>query len=82
MLVGKRILIVDDVWDSGKTAHSVRERIRRSGGRPSVAVIHYKPGQSRFPGDGPEFAAQETDAWIVYPWDPDRDQLLAEREAS
>lgn len=78
LLVGKRVLIVDDVWDSGKTAYSVREKVRRAGGKPTVAVIHYKPGKSRFPGDGPDFYALETDAWIVYPWDPERERLLEE----
>jgi hypoxanthine phosphoribosyltransferase len=78
LLVGKRVLIVDDVWDSGKTAHSVRERVRRAGGHPRVAVIHYKPSKSNFPGDGPDFYAAETSSWIVYPWDPDRERLLME----
>lgn len=78
LLFGKRVLIVDDVWDSGKTAYNVRERVRRAGGKPSVAVIHYKPTYSRYADDGPDFYALETDAWIVYPWDPDRERLLQE----
>ena len=78
LLVGKRVLIVDDVWDSGRTAYAVRERVRRAGGRPKVAVIHYKPERSNFPDDAPDFYAVETDAWVVYPWDPDRQRLLAE----
>lgn len=78
ILVGKRILIVDDVWDSGKTAVNVRERVRRAGGHPTVAVIHYKPTKSVFPDDQPDFYAIETDAWIVYPWDPERKELLEE----
>ena len=78
LLVGKRILIVDDVWDSGKTAHTVRERVRRAGAQPTVAVIHYKPAHSRFPGDGPDVVAQELDGWIVYPWDPERERLIAD----
>ncbi|MBA3531485.1 MAG: phosphoribosyltransferase [Ardenticatenales bacterium] len=78
LLVSKRVLIVDDVWDSGKTAYSVREKVRRAGGKPSVAVIHYKPSKSRYPNEAPDFYARETDAWIVYPWDPDREKLLNE----
>ncbi len=72
------MLIVDDVWDSGRTAYAVRERVRRAGGRPKVAVIHYKPERSNFPNDAPDYYAVETDAWVVYPWDPDRRRLLAE----
>jgi hypoxanthine phosphoribosyltransferase len=67
---GRRILVVDDVWDSGSTVVAVRDRLRRAGARVDVCVLHYKPGRSRFPGDGPDFYAEKTDAWIVYPWDP------------
>ncbi|WP_018467957.1 phosphoribosyltransferase [Calidithermus timidus] len=70
LLVGRRILIVDDVWDSGKTAVAVRERVRQAGGKPTLCTLHYKPSHSHFPGDGPDVFAQETDGWIVYPWDP------------
>ncbi|MBI2756030.1 MAG: phosphoribosyltransferase [Chloroflexi bacterium] len=69
LLNGKRILVVDDVWDSGRTIKAVKERIVEAGGEPLVAVLHYKPGKSRYPDDRPEFFVDETDAWIVYPWD-------------
>lgn len=81
LLTDKRVLIVDDVWDSGKTAVHVRERVSRAGGIPTIAVIHYKPKKSSYPDDGPDYYAAETDAWIVYPWDPDRARLLAEEHA-
>ncbi len=67
---GRRILVVDDVWDSGSTVVAVRERLRKAGADVQVCVLHYKPGRSKFPGDGPDFYAAETDGWIVYPWDP------------
>jgi len=68
LLAGKRILIVDDVWDSGATAVSVRKRVLDAEGYPEVAVIHYKPTKSRFP-IAPDYYVVSTDAWIVYPWD-------------
>ncbi|MCL4455208.1 MAG: hypothetical protein M1369_00085 [Deinococcus sp.] len=70
LLYGKRILIVDDVWDSGKTAVAVRERVLRAGGRPTLCLLHFKPGHNMFPGQKPDLYARETNAWIVYPWDP------------
>jgi uncharacterized protein len=70
LLYGKRILIVDDVWDSGKTAVAVRERVRIAGGKPQVAVLHFKPARNQFPGDQPDYYAAETALWVVYPWDP------------
>ncbi len=68
LLVNQRVLIVDDVWDSGKTAISVRERVLAAGGRPEIAVLHYKPSQSRYP-QKPNYYVTATDGWIVYPWD-------------
>ncbi len=78
-LQGRRILVVDDVWDSGQTAMAVKERIRAVGGTPEIAVLHYKPEHSRFPGERPDYHAQMTNAWIVYPWDPQKNELRAAR---
>jgi uncharacterized protein len=72
LLAGKSILVVDDVWDSGRTAMAVLQRIRVAGGRPELAVLHYKPRASRFPDHCPDFYAELTDDWIVYPWDDER----------
>lgn len=72
LLCGKSVLIVDDVWDSGRTAVTVRDRVRAAGGRPEVAVLHFKPRASRYPGDAPDYYAEITDDWIVYPWDDER----------
>jgi hypoxanthine phosphoribosyltransferase len=68
-ITGKSLLIVDDIWDSGKTISSVKERIVAAGGTPITAVLHYKPTASLFP-DKPDYYVQATDEWIVYPWEP------------
>ena len=70
ILYGKKILIVDDVWDSGKPAVAVRRRVARAGGKPTLACLHFKPANNQFAGQGPDVYARETSAWIVYPWDP------------
>jgi hypoxanthine phosphoribosyltransferase len=72
LMAGRSVLIVDDVWDSGRTATAVRERVRGAGGRPELAVLHYKPRASHFPDDRPDYYADLTDDWIVYPWDDER----------
>jgi uncharacterized protein len=69
LLNGRRVLIVDDVWDSGRTIMAVKERVLAAGGRPHTAVLHYKPTHSSYSDDRPDFFVDETDAWIVYPWD-------------
>ena len=66
-LRGRRVLIVDEVWDSGITAHAVMERVRDADGQPTIAVLHYKPGRSRVAAR-PDHAAAETEAWVVYPF--------------
>jgi uncharacterized protein len=71
LLQGKSILVVDDVWDSGRTASDVRERVIQGGGSPVLAVLHYKPHASRYPDRSPDFFAEITEDWIVYPWDTD-----------
>ncbi len=82
LLSGQRILIVDDVWDSGRTAVNVRNLTARHAKVADVAVLHYKPGASAFPDDAPNFYGEKTDAWIVYPWDPDRQRLLEEAQVA
>ncbi|HEX2916206.1 MAG TPA: phosphoribosyltransferase family protein [Chloroflexia bacterium] len=72
-IYGRRILVVDDVWDTGSTVVAVRDRLRRAGGKVDVCVLNYKPRNSKFPNDKPDYFAEETDAWIVYPWDPERE---------
>jgi hypoxanthine phosphoribosyltransferase len=69
LLTKKRVLIVDDVWDSGRTIMAVRERVRDAGGLPETAVLHFKPARSAFLEARPDYYVDETDAWIVYPWD-------------
>ena len=67
LLRGQRILIVDEVWDSGTTIHAVTERVRQAGGYPTTAVLHYKPGKSAVPGQ-PDHHVVTTDRWVVYPF--------------
>jgi hypoxanthine phosphoribosyltransferase len=68
---GRRVLVIDDVWDSGSTIVAVRDRLRAAGASVEVCVLHWKPTHSRFPADKPDYYAEQTDGWIVYPWDPD-----------
>jgi uncharacterized protein len=69
LLAGKQVLVVDDIWDSGRTAMAVRGAVERAGGLPTVAVLHYKPAASLFPGGGPDAFGATVDVWIAYPWE-------------
>lgn len=67
LLRGQRILVVDEVWDSGTTINAVTDRVRQAGGIPTTAVLHWKPARSVVPGE-PDVHAVTTDAWVVYPF--------------
>lgn len=69
-LQGKKILIVDDIWDSGKTINAVQQRVIAAGGKPTTAVLHYKPTASLY-AQQPDQYVETTEAWIVYPWETD-----------
>lgn len=64
---GKRVVIIDEVWDSGTTIAAVSQRIRAAGGQPVTAVLHYKPARSRV-DLVPDHFVVATDAWVVYPF--------------
>ena len=72
-LPGKKVLVVDDVADSGKTLKLVMDLLRSQGlelGDETVpvdarsAVIYRKP-RSIF---APDYCWKETDKWINFPW--------------
>jgi hypoxanthine phosphoribosyltransferase len=71
-LVDRQVLIVDDVWGSGRTITAVRSRVAAVGGVPSTCVLHYNPYRSLFTPQKPDYFAAVTDAHIVYPWEIDR----------
>jgi uncharacterized protein len=71
-LVDRQVLIVDDVWGSGRTITAVRSRVAAVGGIPSTCVLHYNPYRSLFTPQKPDYYAAVTDAHIVYPWEVDR----------
>ena len=72
LLRGKRCLVVDDVWGSGRTITAVKNRISAAGGFPYTCVLHFNPHRNVFEAAHPDYFAAVTDAYIVYPWEIDR----------
>jgi hypoxanthine phosphoribosyltransferase len=65
-LKGKKVLVVDDVSDTGKSLIVAKDYIANKGASEiKVATLHYKP-HSKFK---PDYYIATTDAWIVYPWE-------------
>jgi hypoxanthine phosphoribosyltransferase len=69
LLAGKRILVVDDVWGSGRTMTAVKNRISGAAGLAFTCVLHFNPYRSLFGSLRPDYFAAITDAYIVYPWE-------------
>ena len=67
LLRDKRVLVVDEVWETGETMAAVVARVRAAGGRPTTAVLHYKPGRSRV-ALTPDHHAATAHGWITYPY--------------
>jgi hypoxanthine phosphoribosyltransferase len=76
LLHGRNVLVVDDVWGTGRTITAVKNRVTVAGGMPFTCVLHFNPGRNLFTSARPDYFAASTDAYIVYPWEIDRDKDL------
>ncbi len=60
----KRILLVDDIADSGKSLKLVKEHLAEQGAADvKICALYYKPWSIVTP----DFSARKTDAWICFP---------------
>jgi hypothetical protein len=65
-VAGKKVLIVDEVADTGKSLKLVREHIIRQGAvEVKTATVYYKPWSIV----KPDYYEKETVNWIVFPWE-------------
>ncbi len=68
-LSGKKILVVDDVADTGDTLKYVKELLESRYGNVNIrtAALHVKKGKAKFV---PDYYVLEVDPrfWILYPW--------------
>jgi len=71
-LTGQKVLVVDDVWGSGRTITAVKNRVSAAGGFPSTCVLHFNPHRSLFSQSRPDYYAAVTDAYIIFPWEVNR----------
>ena len=61
---GLRVLVADDVADTGHTLRLVREVLAQHVAEARTAVLYRKPRSVV----APDYAWRETDQWIVFPW--------------
>ncbi|RLK47689.1 phosphoribosyltransferase [Microbacterium telephonicum] len=63
-LPGKRVLLVDDVADSGRTLALAVAMLREAGAEVRSVCIYTKPGTIATP----DYAWRATGQWIDFPW--------------
>lgn len=67
-LDGLRVLIFDEVIDTGETIEVALSEVQRMGAKDTkVATLCYKPRAEKLTGVIPDFLAFKSDAWIVFP---------------
>ena len=63
---GKKVLLVDEVADSGKSLKLVRKHlIEENASEVKVATVYYKPWSTL----KPDYYEKETRRWVVFPWE-------------
>jgi hypothetical protein len=62
---GKKILLIDDVADSGKSLQLVYEHLLKKAKEIRTLTIFYKPWSCLLP----DYYLKETEAWIIFPWE-------------
>ncbi|MEJ1231263.1 MAG: phosphoribosyltransferase family protein [Galbitalea sp.] len=63
-LRGKRVLLADDVSDSGRTLALVVDLLQTAGADVRSVVLYAKPGTVH----EPHFTWRRTSRWILFPW--------------
>lgn len=63
---GKRVLVVDDVADTGQSLRLVQSHLKEQGATEvRIATIYYKPCSILVP----DYYKKETSSWIIFPWE-------------
>lgn len=64
---GDRVLVVDDVFDTGKTAEAVKSRLSAAGSEMRMACVYWKP-EKNLTDLVPDYHVENTgNDWIVFP---------------
>jgi len=62
----KKVLVVDDVADTGRSLLLVRQHLLENGAKEvKVATIYYKPWSKIIP----DYYERKTNCWIIFPWE-------------
>jgi len=63
---GKKVLVVDDVADTGESLKLVRAHLLAKGASDvRICTLYHKPWSII----APEYSMEKTEAWIIFPWE-------------
>ena len=65
--VGDKVLFIDDVFDTGKTAAAVMDRMHKVGADAKIACVYWKPEKNKT-HIKPDYIAKDIgNDWLVFP---------------
>jgi len=65
-VTGKKVLVVDEIADTGKSLKVVKEHLMAKGAKEvKIATVYYKPWSIMTP----DYYERETRCWVVFPWE-------------
>jgi hypoxanthine phosphoribosyltransferase len=64
---GSKVLFVDDVFDTGKTAVAVLERAKRCGAEAKIACVYFKSAKNTTEVKPDYFVIDPGSQWLVFP---------------
>ena len=64
---GDKVLFIDDVFDTGKTAAAVMDRMHKVGADAKIACVYWKPEKNRTDLKPDYFVKDVGNDWIVFP---------------
>ncbi|MBC8444075.1 hypoxanthine phosphoribosyltransferase [Candidatus Woesearchaeota archaeon] len=63
---GDKVLVIDDIFDSGKTVEKIKELVNGKSDNVKIATLYYKP-KNNITNIKPDFYLNKVDDWIVFP---------------
>ena len=74
------MLVVDDVFDTGKTALAIKERVEATGAEFRIACVYWKP-EKNITNIKPDYFVKDVgNEWIVFPHEIEGLSTLEENE--